>query len=95
MHKGDPKFTSVFGGGISLLSKIAILIYSLIMLYTGKGDNGKTTTFGCNQKISKRGCSASYLKQLNDSLTLLKSNDSLNKDQICSIMNRLKISNEQ
>lgn len=23
------------------------------MLYTGKGDDGKTTTFGCNQKISK------------------------------------------
>jgi cob(I)alamin adenosyltransferase len=23
------------------------------MLYTGKGDNWKTTTFGCNQKISK------------------------------------------
>lgn len=23
------------------------------MLYTGKGDNGKTTTFGCDQKISK------------------------------------------
>jgi len=32
MHKGDPKFTSVFGGGISLISKIAILIYSLIIL---------------------------------------------------------------
>ncbi len=23
------------------------------MLYTGKGDDGKTTTFGCDQKISK------------------------------------------
>ena len=23
------------------------------MLYTRKGDNGKTGTFGCNQKISK------------------------------------------
>ena len=32
MYKGDPNFTSVFGGGISLISKIAILIYSLIIL---------------------------------------------------------------
>jgi len=36
------------------------------MLYTGKGDNGKTTTFGCNQKISKSSAITEALGSLDE-----------------------------
>jgi cob(I)alamin adenosyltransferase len=36
------------------------------MLYTGKGDNGKTTTFGCNQKISKSSAVTEALGSLDE-----------------------------
>jgi len=36
------------------------------MLYTGKGDNGTTSTFGCNQRISKSGAIAEALGTLDE-----------------------------
>ena len=36
------------------------------MLYTGKGDNGKTTTFGCDQKISKSSAITEALGSLDE-----------------------------
>ena len=47
------------------------------MLYTGKGDNGKTTTFGCNQKISKSGSiteALGCLDEINSFLGIVKVN---------------------
>ena len=41
------------------------------MLYTGKGDNGKTTTFGCNQKISKSSAITEALGSLDEINSLL------------------------
>ncbi len=45
------------------------------MLYTGKGDNGTTKTFGCNQRISKSSTIAEALgslDEINSFLGLLK-----------------------
>jgi cob(I)alamin adenosyltransferase len=36
------------------------------MLYTGKGDNGKTKTFGCDQKISKSSAITEALGSLDE-----------------------------
>jgi cob(I)alamin adenosyltransferase len=47
------------------------------MLYTGKGDNGKTTTFGCNQKISKSSAiteALGSLDEINSFLGIVKIN---------------------
>jgi ATP:cob(I)alamin adenosyltransferase len=47
------------------------------MLYTGKGDNGKTTTFGCDQKISKSSAiteALGCLDEINSFLGIVKVN---------------------
>ena len=36
------------------------------MLYTGKGDNGMTTVFGCDQRISKSSAVAEALGALDE-----------------------------
>ncbi len=36
------------------------------MLYTGKGDDGKTNTFGCDQRISKSSATAEALGSLDE-----------------------------
>lgn len=41
------------------------------MLYTGKGDNGTTQTFGCNQRISKSSAIAEALGNLDEINSLL------------------------
>lgn len=41
------------------------------MLYTKKGDDGKTTTFGCNQRISKSSAIAEVLGTLDEINSLL------------------------
>ena len=41
------------------------------MLYTGKGDNGTTSTFGCNQRISKSSAVAEALGHVDEINSLL------------------------
>lgn len=41
------------------------------MLYTGKGDDGTTTTFGCNQRMSKSSAIAEALGALDETNSVL------------------------
>ena len=41
------------------------------MLFTGKGDNGTTTTFGCNQRLSKSSVIAEALGALDEANSLM------------------------
>lgn len=66
------------------------------MLYTRKGDNGKTGTFGCNQKISKSSNiteALGTLDEINSFLGICKSkiSDTKIKDLIHSVQNSLFI----
>ncbi len=66
------------------------------MLYTRKGDNGKTGTFGCNQKISKSSNiteALGTLDEINSFLGICKSNvsDTKTKDLIHRVQNNLFI----
>lgn len=47
------------------------MTYNRVMLYTGKGDNGTTSTFGCNQKISKSSETAEALGSVDEINALL------------------------
>ena len=66
------------------------------MLYTRKGDNGKTGTFGCNQKISKSSAITEALGSLDEANSYLgicksKVSDQKTKDIIHDVQNDLFI----
>ena len=45
--------------------------YTMVMLFTGKGDDGTTKTFGCNQRISKSSAIAEALGSVDEINSLL------------------------
>jgi cob(I)alamin adenosyltransferase len=65
------------------------------MLYTKKGDDGKTNTFGCDQRISKSSAiteALGCLDEVNSYLGVIKSKiDDKNKELIHKIQNNLFI----
>jgi len=66
------------------------------MLYTRKGDNGKTGTFGCNQKISKSSAITEALGSLDETNSFLglcksKAKDPKTRDMIHGAQNNLFI----
>ena len=69
---------------------------NIIMFYTKKGDKGKTTTFGCDQKISKSSAIAEALgclDEANSYLGLVKvsvENKKFKKEKIEDIIHRVQ-----
>ena len=55
----------------ALLVNQYALSYNVVMLFTGKGDNGTTKTFGCDQRISKSSAIAEALGNVDEINSLL------------------------
>ncbi|NCS99679.1 cob(I)yrinic acid a,c-diamide adenosyltransferase [Candidatus Parcubacteria bacterium] len=58
------------------------------MFYTGKGDNGTTTTFGCDQRLSKSSAIAEALGSLDETnsiLGVLRAHPRLPGVEVCDV----------